>query len=335
MKRTTIKSGLGGGNYFSSPKPNIEFIPTGCKTLDLALGGGWAENRIANIVGDKASAKTLLCIEAASNFSNKHKRGSILYRECESAFDPQYADALGMPMERVDLSYQPETVEDMFEDLQDVIKTKHPVLYIVDSLDSLSDRAEMVRDMDQGTYGAAKAKNMSQMFRRLVRQISNSGVTLIIVSQVRSKIGVSFGRNTTRSGGRALDFYTSQVLYLKHDGTIYQTIRGMKRAIAIKVKAKVDKNKITLPYRDASFQVRFGYGVDDVPACLAYLKQAKLLKKLSVESNDTAINKYIREIEEWSDEDYDDEVKFIHELVEEHWYQSEADFMPKRKKYRR
>jgi recombination protein RecA len=186
----------------------MEFIPSGSKLLDLALGGGWAERRIANIVGDKSTGKTLICIEACANFAAKYPKGKVRYRECESAFDPPYAKAMGMPMDRVDFgANQLETVEDLFEDLGRITKgAKSDELVIVDSLDALSDRVEMKRDLDTGSYGTAKAKNLSELFRRQVRSLTNSKVTVIIVSQVRDNIGAfGYAAKTKRSGGRALD----------------------------------------------------------------------------------------------------------------------------------
>lgn len=275
----------GGGNYFAAPKPDIGFISSGCQTLDLALGGGWAENRIFNIVGDKSTGKTLLAIEAAANFAIKYPKGKIRYRECEAAFDRGYAEALGMPVDRVDFGDALETVEDLFEDLQKVLKgARQPELYIVDSLDALSDRAEMGRNLDEGTYGANKPKQLSQMFRRTVRAMGDRRVTCGIISQVRSKIGISFGRDTTRSGGRALDFYASQVLYLSSGQVDYKTTRGEKRPVGLSVRAKVDKNKVGLTGREANFQIVFGFGVDDVGACLDWLRRTKLLEEVGLSS---------------------------------------------------
>lgn len=329
----------GGGNYFAAPKPGVEFIPSGCLRLDLALGGGWAECRIGNIVGDKSSGKTLLAIEAAANFAIKYPKGKIRYREAESSFERGYAAALGMPIERVDFGEPLDTVEDLFEDLQRVIKgARQPELYIVDSLDALSDRAEMARDMDEGTYGAQKAKNMSQMFRRSVRAMAQSRVTGMIISQVRSKIGATFGRGTTRSGGRALDFYASQVLYVTSGEVDYKPYRGEKRATGISVRGRVDKNKIALPYRDAAFQILFGYGIDDVGASLDWLKKIKALEDVGI-SNSTS-DKDLAKIKRQyvtlggpESPDLPASRAAIDEAVRQRWYEIEERFLPTRRKY--
>lgn len=326
----------GGGSYFAAPKSNLEFIPTGSKLLDLCLGGGWAEERVANIVGDKSTGKTLLCIEACANFLRKYPNGLLYYREAEAAFDREYAAALGMPVKSVVFGEPLETVEDLFEDLVKVIeyatRLKRKALYILDSLDALSDRAELDRDMDEGTYGANKAKNLSQLFRRLVRKLAGAGVTVIIVSQIRSKIGdFGFGRKTTRSGGKALDFYASQVVYLQHVGQIPQTISGIKRIIGIEIKFMCDKNKISLPFRGGGFNIMFGYGIDDSASCVEWLKEAKGLKLLRLPEKE--IKPYLVELQAMNDNSYRAELKDIHAAVETKWYEIETTFLPKRRKY--
>jgi recombination protein RecA len=312
-----IKREEGGGNYFTSPKPNIQFISTGCHLLDLALGGGWAEGRIANIVGDKSTGKTLLCIEASANFAMKHKRGRIRYSEAEAAFDEDYARALGMPINRVSFNEEPmATVEDFFDDLNSELKkaveTGDPCLYILDSLDALSDRDEMEREIDKGSYGAAKAKKMSELFRRGVRQLEAANVTLLIVSQVRDKIGVLIGRKTTRTGGRALDFYASQIVYLAQLQTISRTVSKIKRPVGVEIKAKVDKNKVGLPLREAKFEITFGYGIEDEDASLDWLSK-------ECGWSDAKIKTIPRD--------------GLRAAVAKEWFRIEQSFLPQRRKY--
>lgn len=299
-----------GGLYFAKPRSDIQFIPSGCKLLDLSLGGGWARRRIVNIVGDKSTGKTLLAIEASANFSFIEPKGIIRYREAESAFDDSYAAALGFPVERVDRGEQINTVEDVFEDLDKVIKgAKVPELYIVDSLDALSDRAELERDIDQGSFGAAKAKKLSELFRRLVRALSDKDVTVIFISQVRDNIGVLIGKKTTRSGGRALDFYSSQTAWLAQVKRLTKEIKGVKRVVGVEVKATIEKNKIALPYREATFQIRFGYGIDDYKACTEFLKTVGVAHEKNAD------------------------LTTLQRMVEEQWFEIESKFLPADTKY--
>src|SRR6266849_2424262 len=205
---TRLKLNRPGGSYFSAPKTNIEFIPSGCKTLDLALGDGWAENHIGNVIGDSSSGKTLLCIEACANFINKYPKSRVKWRMTGEAFDESYAEAIGANLAHIDFGEPLETIEDLFEDLDAVVtKATKPTLYILDSLDSLSDRAEMKRDMDAGSYGMEKHRKLSRLFRQSAARMSKF-ITLIIVSQVRAKIGgFGYGPKVEPTGGFAPKFY--------------------------------------------------------------------------------------------------------------------------------
>jgi len=336
-KRVRLRdAGAAGGSYFSAPKHGLQFVETGCKPLDLVLGGGWAVGRIANIVGDKSTGKTLLCIEACANFLRKFPKGKIRYWEAEAAFDKPYAAALGMPTNKIDFGDDKDpihTVEDFFERLTAVAEkaTTHE-LVILDSLDALSDRSELEREIDKGSYGGDKAKKMSELFRRLVRKLEQANITVIIVSQVRDKIGAMFGRKTTRSGGRALDFYASQVLYLAHIGRITKTVSGQKRVIGVRVKAMTDKNKVGLPFRDAEFEIRFGYGIDDVQACLDWMVASGLLKETGYKKEDVKffLNSTLLKMEP---DEAQEELARLRDLVETHWYNIEAKMLPVRSKY--
>lgn len=342
----------GGGLYFSQPHTDISFIPTGSKLLDLALGGGWAQSRVANIVGDKSTGKTLLAIEGAANFSRLYPRGrkDIGYRESEHAFLPKYAQTLGMPLERLDnwdarngkLTKRYTMIEDMFDDLSDVTaeqkrldkKQPPPFLHITDSLDALSDEAEQERDIRKGTYGAKKPKILSELFRRLVGPMEQANITMLIINQVRSKIGMHFGRDVERTGGRALDFYASQAIYLADIGKIPRTVRGQKRVVGVNILAKVDKNKISNSYRAVEFPILFGYGVDDVRSCLEWLYELKALKEFDFRSTTKeAITAYMDKFDDYSSADRKSDTKELHELVSKHWFAIERELQPRRKKY--
>ena len=338
MKRERIRADkrAGGGNYFADPKTNLKFIPSGSHVADLALGGGWVRGRISNPVGDKSTGKTLLCIEASANFINLEPKGKVRYREAEAAFDKSYAAALGMPIERVDFGGSMETVEQLWADLEAIVKgARGPELVIVDSLDALSDDAEMERDMTEGSYGATKAKLMSQLFRRLVRRLESKDVTLIIVSQIRDKIGVSFGRKFTRSGGKALDFYASQVPYLAHIGQIHRTVKGLKRATGVEIRMKMDKNKVGLPFREAQFPILFGWGIDDIASCLHWLKETKGLQLAGYKANmsDAEIKATSLDIINGPVDEFREEQTHLHKIVSKRWHEVETALLPTRTKY--
>lgn len=331
-KRAAVKTASAGGNYFASAKEHLKFIHSGCKTLDLALGGGWAKRRVINIVGDKSSGKTLLCIEASANFAEQYPKGKIRYREAEEAFDMPYAEALGMPLDRVDFGDKPlDTVEDLHNDLVAVIeKARGPELYIVDSLDALASEEELESELGKGYMGARKAAGVSEIFRRVNGQASRADVTLIIVSQLRDAIGVMYGSKKKRSGGTALDYYASQVVWLKQLGYLTRTIRGIKRVVGIDVAARCKKNKVALPYREAMFPIQFGFGVDDLSSCIDWLKTVKLEDEVY---QDMKPNSYKEFMAECPDDRYREEMARIQAIVEREWYALEAEFVTHRRKY--
>lgn len=325
VKRVAIKK--------VNPDPNVvTFTSSGCTLLDCALGGGWAEKRVINIVGDKSAGKTLLAFESAANFLLKHRRGRVKYDECEAAFDPRYISNLGMPLERINFGERLNTVEDMFDSLNDTMKkSKEPTLEIIDSLDALSDKAEMDRDFGDATYGTGKARDISKLFRMLVRDMERSNLTLMIISQVRSRIGMAFGRQTTRAGGRALDFYASQVVYLQHVGTVNRTVANVKRPVAYDIAAKVDKNKVGPPLREARFTLEFGYGINDLDTCMQWLKEVGHLA--DVGCAERTWKQWMRTVHNAADDVYKAEMDKVQAAVKTRWTEIESGFLPRRRKY--
>jgi len=268
-------------------KPALgDFLPSGSVLLDCVLGGGWRMGRVANVVGDRSSGKTLLAIEACANFAaitGSTKR--IRYVEAEDAFDGNYADTLGMPegLETVDTV---RTVEDLEDDLDAFLKAQpdgEGCLYVLDSLDALSDDDEMAAKRGEATYGTAKAKALSEMFRKRIRDMGDKNCLMLVISQIRDNIGVRFGETKKRSGGRALDFYASQVLWLAEIKKLKRTIRGAERVIGIEVAARTKKNKAGPPFRDCEFTLLFGYGMDDETTLLKWLEDNKAYEDLGWE----------------------------------------------------
>jgi recombination protein RecA len=295
MAKRALPARQRGGNYFPGASKTLKFIPSGCAVLDGVLGFGWPLGRIVNIVGDRSSGKTLLAIEACANFAMCSPKGKIWYREAEAAFDLPYANRLGLPEERVNFGPKGvdtiwDTIEDIFEDLDRKLSWLEdhpgvPALYIIDSLDALTSRAEIARKVDQGSYGDGKAKKLSELFRRLVRRIKRVNLCLIVISQVRDKIGAMFGDKHTRSGGRALDFYASIIIWLHHIKTLRMKVSGMRVSKGVRILAKTKKNKISEPFRECQFDIRFGYGVDDLPAALDWLYDRKRLHLLDLKAS--------------------------------------------------
>lgn len=317
-------------------KPKYQFLSSGGTLLDLVLGApvgnGWAFGRIANLVGDKSSGKTLLAIEACANFALDYPQNDIAYREVESAFDRAYAESMGLPR-GIDYNDEIRTIEDLERDLIEWLAAhKGPSLYIVDSLDALSTEAEMERKVGDASYGMEKAKAISQMLRKRSRDIERKNCLVLIISQIRDKINVRFGETKTRAGGHALDFYASQVIWLAETSKIAVTRSKVKRTVGITVRARNRKNKVGTPYRETGFTIMFGFGVDDERSMLDWIKENKgddlLPRALSV--YDTAIAN--------AREDRDRRTmaslnKELRTAVEARWEEIEDAFKPPLKKY--
>jgi recombination protein RecA len=331
-KAVVVEREESGGAYFAAPKSQLDFFSTGCKLLDCAMGGGNPLGRIVNVIGDKSSGKSLLAIESSANFIREYPKGRIRYKEAEAAFDIPYAEALGMPVDAVDFAETDNTVESVYDDLLSFLsKLKgQPGFYILDSLDALSDAAEMDRAIGDASYGGAKAKKMSELFRRLVKEIEKSRCCTYIISQIRDKIGVVYGRKWGRSGGRALDFYASIVLVLSQTGKLKKTVKGVTRPYGIAVKAYCDKNKIALPYRECEYDVHFAYGIDDVAASVNWLKEVKRLDSLDSGAD---VGKILRDYDDASDAERAEFMAHVNEIVIKTWYDIEKGFLPKRRKY--
>lgn len=320
--------------FFASAKSHLELVSSGCELLNCVLGGGYPLGRMVNIVGDKSTGKTLLAIEAMANFRRQFKDGVTSYCETEAAFDDPYAEALGLDLKGI-LRPDVSTVEELFDDLTKFIAdlAGRPGLYIVDSLDALSDKAEQERGIADSTYGASKPKQLGQLFRRLVKPLEKSRVLIIIISQVRDAIGVTFGKKHTRSGGKALDFYASQILWLAHKGRLKRTVKKVQRATGVSVKAMTEKNKIGQPFRECEFEILFGYGVDDVSSGLEFLKEAGRLEELGIGSTDQAIAQFKKTYAAGTGADRTEMRQELNAAVRKAWYEIEANFTPPRGKY--
>lgn len=301
------------------------FISSGGTLLNLALtnttDNGYRAGRIVNIVGDKSSGKTLLAIEVMSYAYHMMKKNydmKLIYDEGEAAFDREYAVKLGLPVDKIDFR-ESETVEDWYASLEKEInlpvkEKKDFTIYILDSLDSIVSEGELEQDFNKGSFGMDKQKQMSKLFRRLVRKIRSNNILLIVISQLRDKIGVTFGETKTRAGGRALDFYASQILWLYEKGKI----KKGNLPVGLEIKAKIKKNKLWKPFREVDFSILFEYGIDDLGSNVDFLKENKVCLN---DSNTRFLyegNQYSREdfIQFLSENNKEQEIK---DLVKKTW----------------
>ena len=337
-KRPRTKLSKPKPSYLVSEKPSIRFLPSGCTLLDCVLGGGYPLGRISNIVGDRSTAKTALATEAMINFCNQYPTGQAAYRESEAAFDQSYAEAMGLKLDKIDFGNDDKpllTVEDFAKDfdlfLDQQIKTKTPGIYVLDSLDALSDDAEMEAEFGKATYGMGKAKFLSTMMRKMARKIERSQVLLLIVSQVRENIGVTFGERFRRAGGKALDFYCSQVVWLAAIKPLKRSINKVERQYGVVILAKCKKNKVGLPFRECSFNFIFGYGVEDLGASIAWLSEVGRLKDAGL--NNGEAKAYIRALDTMTDTEYRREQATVSKAVKAAWADIETTFLPTRSKY--
>lgn len=267
-------------------------IKTGSTLLNLALSGttsgGWKLGRIANIIGDRSSGKTLLAIEAATLFLNHPPEGvtsKVVYYETEAAFDNVYAESLGMPIEKVDFRIG-ETVEDLYKVLCETIensKKDEATFFVIDSLDALTSNADLKKEFGKQDYDR-KAQKLSELFRKLARPLEDSNIHLFVISQVRENIStMPFAPKYIRSGGKALDFYATHIVWLAERAKLKAT--STERVYGAQIEAKVTKNKVSSPYRDVKFNIVYGYGVDDIESLIRFLSEDKIPKELRIQKS--------------------------------------------------
>jgi recombination protein RecA len=180
---------------------------------------------------------------------------------------------------------------------------------------------------------------MSEMFRVLVRGFKRSRICFMIISQIRDKIGATFGVKYTRTGGKALDFYANQIIYLSHIGTITKTVNGLKRVLGVRIRAKCTKNKVGESFGECEFVLRFGYGIDDLRANVEWLAQVGALEDIGVQSGKSvksaleAAEVYLAQSDKLSDEDYRERAAKVDAAVRLVWKEESAARKPSRRKY--
>ena len=252
-------------------KVDVELLPSGCLSLDIALGGGYPKGRILEIYGPESSGKTTLTLHAIAEIQKQG--GTAAFIDAEHALDPAYARKLGVDTENL-LVAQPDNGEQALEITETLVRSNAVDLIVVDSVAALVPQAEIDGDMGDAHMGL-QARLMSQALRKLTGIINKSKATVIFINQIRMKIGVMFGNPETTTGGNALKFYAS----VRADIRRTAQIKSGDDVIGNRTKVKIVKNKIAAPFRVAEFDIMYNEGISKTGDILDLAVEHEILGK--------------------------------------------------------
>lgn len=252
-------------------KIDVELLPSGSLSLDLALGGGYPRGRIIEIYGPESSGKTTLTLHAIAEIQKQG--GQAAFIDAEHALDPAYAKRIGVDTDNLFVS-QPDNGEQALEICETLVRSGAVDLIVVDSVAALVPQAEIDGDMGDSQMGL-QARLMSQAMRKLTGIIAKSKATVIFINQIRMKIGVMFGSPETTTGGNALKFYASVRLDIRRIGQI----KNGEDIAGNRTKVKIVKNKIAAPFRTAEFDIMYNEGISKVGDVLDLAVQYNVVDK--------------------------------------------------------